>query len=106
VKIGNPLDLIRTSQPAPGGAAPQAEKAATAKADGAAAQATNGSASVKLSSGLADLTADKQDSDGFDAKRVEQMKAAIADGSFKVDAAVVADQVIASNLDALSHSKP
>ncbi len=103
MKIGNPLDLIRTGQAGSGTHAPDKAKteASTAAAHGSS------SPSVKISSGLADLTAEmKTDPDTFDAKRVEAMKAAIADGSFKVDAAVVADKVIASNLEALSRSKP
>lgn len=104
MKIGNPLDLIRTGQPS-GGPAAAADKA---KAESTATQApANGSSSsVKVSSGLATLTAETQDSDAFDAKRVEQLKAAIADGSFKVNAEAVADKVISSNLEALARSKP
>jgi negative regulator of flagellin synthesis FlgM len=65
-----------------------------------------GSATVKLSGALATLKAGMNADEAFDAKRVEQVRAAIADGSFKVNAKVVADKVIASNLEALARAKP
>ena len=104
MKIGNPIDLIYTGQPS-GGPAAAGDKA---KAESAVTQSqTNGnSSSVKVSSGLATLTAETQDSDTFDAKRVEQLKAAIADGSFIVNVEAVADNMITSNLEALARSKP
>jgi negative regulator of flagellin synthesis FlgM len=102
VKIGNPLDLIRTGPLAGSGASAPADKS---KADAGTAKATANSASVKVTNGLAALTAAGDDSDSFDVKRVAEMKAAIADGSFKVDAEKVADKVIASNLEALTRTK-
>lgn len=107
MKIGNPLDLIRTGQPTATSPASTADNA-KAKLDASLTQATaNGSSSsVKVSSDLAALTAETQDSDAFDSKRVEQLKAAIADGSFKVNAEAVADKMISSNVEALTRSKP
>lgn len=105
MKIGNPLDLIRTGQPANGSATDKA-KAETRVSPAASDPAGSGSASVKISSGLADLAAEMKDSDVFDSKRVAQLKAAIANGRFKVDTQAVADKLVASNLEALARSKP
>lgn len=61
------------------------------------------STEVKLSAGqnLRDAGANGD----FDAAKVESVKAAIAGGTFRVDAAVVADNLIASNLEALQASR-
>jgi negative regulator of flagellin synthesis FlgM len=66
----------------------------------AAAAGVAPSTQVKLSAG-ADLKAAGSDGD-FDAQRVESLKAAIAGGTFKVNPEVVADKLIASNVDALT----
>jgi negative regulator of flagellin synthesis FlgM len=105
VKIGNPLDLTRTGTPTTGGAAPDAAKArAGAPAAPTEPAKDSSSARVKLSGGLAKLKATADVDGAFDARRVAELKAAIADGSFKVDADVVATKVIASNLEALTRS--
>jgi negative regulator of flagellin synthesis FlgM len=51
--------------------------------------------SVRLSEGLASLSAQDSAAD-FDAGRVEQIKQSIREGSFQVDSGVVADKLIAS----------
>ena len=108
MKIGNPLDLVRTGAPAAGAGSPDTAKAkAKAKAPAVMAEpARDGSsAKVKLSGGLATLKGTADADGAFDAKRVEQLKAAIGNGSFKVDAEAVASKVIASNIEALNRSK-
>jgi negative regulator of flagellin synthesis FlgM len=104
VKIGNPLDLFRTGASTTGAAAPDADKAGAVAAPAQPATVP-GSATVKLSGGLARLKASGTAEDAFDAGRVDQLKAAIADGSFKVNADTVAGKVISSNLEALTRSK-
>lgn len=103
MKIGNPLDLFRSGAPAGSAVSTDAEKAKSTTAPLSSAKALD-SATVKLSGGLDQLKADLNADDAFDAKRVEQLKAAIADGSFKVNADVVANKLIASNLEALSRA--
>lgn|GEM_PF-730222 len=112
MKIGNPLDLIRTGSHAIGPGAVDADKskatslsASTSPLSSAPAK-PDSSSTVKLSGGLASLKSEFVDADAFDAKRVDELKAAIAQGNFKVNAEVVADKLISGNLDALSRSKP
>jgi negative regulator of flagellin synthesis FlgM len=101
VKVGNPLEIFRTGAPAGGAAAPDADKTAAPPSQPAK---NEGSATVKLSSGLATLKANVSADGAFDANRVEQLRAPIANGSFRVNAEVVATRVIASNLEALTRS--
>lgn len=104
MKIGNPLELLRSGMPA-GGVTPSEADKGKSPVSGADPVAAAGSATVKLSGGLASLKTDANADAAFDAKRVEQLKAAIADGSFKVNAEAVADKVIASNLEALTRGR-
>jgi negative regulator of flagellin synthesis FlgM len=104
VRIGNPLDLYRSGAAAGGAASADADKAKTGSATPSPTK-TESSATVKLSDGLQALSASLNAEKPFDAKRVEELKAAIAEGSFRVNAEVVADKVIASNLDALTRAK-
>lgn len=103
MKIGNPSELYRTGASAAGASTIDAEKARTPVVSGESASVES-SASVKLSGSLEALKAHMGPDGAFDSKRVEQIKAAIADGSFKVNANVVADKVISSNLEALARS--
>lgn len=52
------------------------------------------SVNVNLSSQLQALTENMAGSEVFDTQKVEEIKAAIADGQFKVDAGKVADSLI------------
>lgn len=104
MKIGNPLDLIRTGANTSSVTSPDADKAKAASI--VATTRTEGSATVKLSGGIDSLKTGLGSDETFDAKRVEELKAAIADGTFKVNADVVADKLISGNLEALSRSKP
>ncbi len=70
------------------------EKAKTTHADASPAPTT----SVKLSplsEKLKSLSRDYASSGAFDEKRVEELKRAVADGTFKVNASAVADKLIA-----------
>lgn len=110
MKIGNPVDLIRTGSTANSTSALDAN--ASSNADKAKASAPtsapaklDSSSTVKLSGGLASLKSELVDTDAFNTKRVEELKAAITQGAFKVNAEAVADKLIVGNLDALARSK-
>lgn len=105
MKIGNPTELLRTTATAGGAAASDADKA---KGSASVSQLTrgSGSATVKLSGDLAKMKANATTDGAFDAERVERLKAPIANGTFGVNVEIVADKVIASNLEALMRSKP
>ncbi|HSV71023.1 MAG TPA: flagellar biosynthesis anti-sigma factor FlgM [Methylibium sp.] len=76
--------------------------AAAAKARGA--QDADAASAVHLSSTAAGLLADATAPE-FDAAKVERMKQAIADGSFKVNAEVIADKLIANAQELLGSVK-
>ena len=106
MKIDNSLGLVRSSQSSCDG------DAATVKATAEEHESTalskpkdTGSPQIKISCKPAEAPAEMNGGDAFNAKRVAQFKASIADGSFKVNAKVVASKLVASNLEALSRSK-
>ena len=101
--IGNPLDLVSTSEPASSNAA-NADKN-KANRDAAKVQADGSNAGTRISCGPAASAAETNNGDELGDKRIDQFKAAMADGTFKVNVERVADKVIASNLEALSRSK-
>ena len=102
MKIGNPLDLVRASQPGCDGDATAEKHGSTAPSG----PADTGSPLIKISGGRANVSAEMNGGNPFSAKRVAQFKTAIADGSFKVNAKAVANKLVAGNLEALSRSKP
>lgn len=64
--------------------------------------------SVSLSSAssqLRALEASINESSGFDARKVEAIKQAISDGSFKVDPNKIADRLIAVSRESISQQK-
>lgn len=69
--------------------------AAAAKARSAAQAPGSDASSVQISSAATSLLAGAATPE-FDAGKVERIKQAIADGSFKIDAAAIADKLIAN----------
>ena len=69
---------------------------ATASAESAAATPRNGD-QLKLtdSAQALQMAGRKQDAAPIDSKRVEQLRRALADGSYKIDASKIADRMIA-----------
>lgn len=64
--------------------------------------------SVSLSSASSQMQALEtsiKESSGFDVKKVEAIKQAISDGSFKVDANRIADRLIAISQESISQQK-
>lgn len=78
--------------------------AVAAKAKGSQDAAKADASSVQLSSAAAGLLATTATPE-FDTAKVERMKAAIADGSFKVDAEAIADKLIANAEEVLAAVK-
>jgi len=97
MKIGNPADKRNVTAPeTAAGAAKGRSEAVAAKPDAA----TDPSAKVELSSTAASLLAGS-DSAEFDADKVARVAQAIADGSYQVNAEVIADKLIANAQDLL-----
>ncbi len=68
------------------------------------AQSADGGSSVKLSSAAAGLLAQGSGAE-FDAAKVERIRQAIADGSFKVNPEAIADKLIANAQELLNAAK-
>jgi negative regulator of flagellin synthesis FlgM len=92
MKIGNPADKRNVT--AAGGAATATKGAGEAGAPKAQA-ATDPSAKVQLSNSATKLMSGT-DTAEFDADKVARISKAIDDGSFKVNAEVIADKLIAN----------
>lgn len=75
--------------------APAADAAAQAQTPGAIPGTADASAKIALSSGAASLIAGGSTSE-FDADKVARIAKAIEDGTFKIDAGVIADKLIAN----------
>ena len=98
MKIGNSADhTVGLAQAT--GQAPAAEQGKAAAAP-ASASTPDASAKVELSSTAATLLSGGS-SPEFDADKVARISAAIADGSFKVNADVIADKLIANAAELL-----
>jgi len=103
MKIGNPAEhSVGLAQATGHAAAADAGKAATGSA--APAAAPDASAKVELSSAAATLLSGGSTPE-FDADKVARISAAIADGSFKVNANVIADKLIANASELLGKAQ-
>lgn len=91
MKIGNPADK-RPLTPVDGAATPAKGTGEAAKA---ATSAADPSAKVQLSEAAATLVSGSDPAE-FDAAKVERISQAIADGSYQVNAEVIADKLIAN----------
>jgi negative regulator of flagellin synthesis FlgM len=106
MKIGNnntPAPAQATGAVARGAAQEAAPAAAKPQLQAAeAGSAAPGSTTVKLSATASSLLS--ASSGDFDADKVERMRRAIADGSFSVNAEVIADKLIANAQELLGKS--
>ena len=94
MKIGNPIDMPAVT----GGSGAAAPRPGVGEAGGtgkpaATAGATGESATVKLSSTAASLMSGTPE---FDVEKVNAIRQAIADGTYKIDAEAIADKLIAN----------
>jgi negative regulator of flagellin synthesis FlgM len=91
MKIGNPIDKAN------GGSSTQRAEGASTKASGKTTSLDGGvsqSAKVSLSPMAASLFAGADPA--FDADKVDKVKQSIEDGTYQVDAEVIADKLIAN----------
>jgi negative regulator of flagellin synthesis FlgM len=101
MKIGNPAEKPPGIAPVNGHAAEPARSQAQALNSAATPDA---SAQVQLSSTAASLLAGGASAE-FDADKVARISAAIADGSFKVNADAIADKLLANAQELLSQAR-
>ena len=83
---------------------PTAGAEAAAASGAAAAAPPQAGVTVTLSSSATQALSGSGNNDVFNADKVEAMKAAIADGSFKVNAEAIADKMLSNAAEMLSSS--
>jgi negative regulator of flagellin synthesis FlgM len=78
----------------------------SAKTESVAAQPSNASSTVQLSSKLQIVDGQASAAGVFDAQKVQDIKAAIAEGRFQINSEVIADGLMATVKDLIrSHSR-
>lgn len=95
MKIGNPADKRNVVAPENSAASSTKASAEAAKQAGVAGTSADPSAKVELSSAASSLMSTPGAAD-FDSAKVERISQAIDDGSYKVNAEVIADKLIAN----------
>jgi negative regulator of flagellin synthesis FlgM len=109
MKIGQHPDIPASLPPAGGPAAPKTSASAGASADATSAAAqSKRSAGVAVSVSQAALALEKADrtqTAEIDAKKVASVRAAIQDGSYKVDAEAIADKLLANAQEMLKRTQ-
>ena len=105
MKIGQTPEL--PSAVAQSNASKQAKAAAPAAQEGAkgAASAAASGVPVTLSRGAREIEQNGRTSSDFDANRVKAVRSAIENGTFKVNAGVIADKMLANAEEIISHSR-
>jgi len=101
MKIGNPADKPPPAPVANSPAAVASTAGKPASVPATAPAAADASATVALSSTASTLLSGGSAGE-FDARKVEQMSAAIAGGTFKVNADAIADKLIANAQELLT----
>ena len=104
MKIGNPADKpapLSTAASGPNATVSAADAAKTQHAAAAIPAAADASAKIELSSTAASLLSGSQTAE-FDAEKVARVSKAIDDGSYKINAEVIADKLIANAQELLS----
>ncbi|MFL6662344.1 MAG: flagellar biosynthesis anti-sigma factor FlgM [Rhizobacter sp.] len=101
MKIGNPTDKPVVPTPAVASAAAEPAKLATQPAAVPVAAAPDASATVALSSTASTLLSSGSSAE-FDADKVARISQAISDGTFKIDAGVIADRLISNAQELLT----
>ncbi len=103
MKIGNPADkpaapAAATTPAAPPPARTPAESGAAAQTTEASAQVALSSTATKLLSGASGVSAD------FDAEKVERISNAIEKGEYTINAEAIADKLIANAAEVLNNT--
>lgn len=105
MKIGNSADkAVNGAAPAASGDAVNAASTRGASKAGADGLSVQASARVTLSQVADDMA--HGTSGAFDAEKVARVKAAIADGSYKINAEAIADKLIANARELLTPRQP
>jgi negative regulator of flagellin synthesis FlgM len=96
MKIGQQPDLPAAVGPAGGSKLPKAPVSAAESAAKDAAAAPAAGVPVSVSTAARALDSSSRTTSDFDAGRVKAVKAAIEQGTFKVDAEAIADKLLAN----------